>query len=98
MSIPPHRHSHYYRAVSNSISTAEVGILAPASSTVTAAMKSVAAVKTVTTMEAVAAGDEDAYFRSEITVWIRTIARIIIPFIIYGVGYTASQHKDNQCK
>jgi hypothetical protein len=54
-----------------------------------------------TTMEAVAVvevGDEEVYIRSHVTVWVRTVGRIIIPVIIYGKGYAACKHKGNRYK
>jgi hypothetical protein len=54
-----------------------------------ASMKTVAAVETC---------DKDVYLRSHITVWVRSVTRIIIPAIIYGIGYTTCQQKGNRYK
>lgn len=94
---------HNCRAVSNSISGAEAGILTPeaspepatakAATMETAAMEAVV-MKTVAAVEAY----EDVYIRSPKTVWVWSVGRIIIPVIIRGNGHATRQHKDSTYK
>ncbi len=82
--------------------TATTEVVTTTTEVVTTTMKAVFTameiVPTPESMTAVKVRNEEVYVRSNITVWVRTVVRIIIPVIICRKGYAACQHKDQRYK